>query len=382
MKHIDRWLKKGLIDEDLAAKLEHEIDEVNKQKFKLAMQITLYTIGVILLGTSVITFIAANDWILQLLGEMYFLKVILLLITTLAFLLGGHYLAYEKKNLPGLGNALIFLSTILIGANYALLTQIFNIDAEAFMVLSLWFISIFPLAFIYKSRAVNWLSIILFICAFCSFYEYLNYDTGLIWTLYMPFIIGAILYTAGNLTVIKEKYTGFDLSYKLTALIPMYITFLILIFSAEESYHSNEISYILPPVVLIVFNIVNYCKEKNKNDFLKAETAFILGVTIFMLALLLMPYVAPAGVSVAAHIFIIYLIWAGFSFGYKYENVSLINMINSMLIIYVLATYCRFGWSFMDKTLFFFIGGVVLIAMGIFLEKYKRLALKKSEEEL
>ena len=95
-----------------------------------------------------------------------------------------------------------------------------------------------------------------------------------------------------------------------------------------------------------------------------------------------MPYVAPAGVSVAAHIFIIYLIWTGFSFGYKYENVSLINMINSMLIIYVLATYCRFGWSFMDKTLFFFIGGVVLIAMGIFLEKYKRLALKKSEEEL
>lgn len=382
MKHIEHWLKKGLINEDLALKLEQEIDEVNKQKFKFAMQITLYTVGVILLGTSLITFIAANDWILELLRQMYFLKVVFVLILTLLFLIGGNYLAYEKKTLPGLGNSLIFLSTILIGANYALLTQIFNIDAEATIVPGLWFVSIFPLAFIYRSRAINWLSIILFIFAFCSIYEYWDYDSGLIWTLYMPFTIGAILYSFGNLNVIKEKYSGFDISYKLTALLPMYVTFLILIFSAEDSYCSHRINYILPPVVLIVFNIVNYILDKSKNDFLKIETVFITGVAAFMLALLLLPYVSPAGVSITAHIFIIYLIWAGFSFGYKYENVSLINLVNIMLIIYVLSTYCRFGWSFMDKTIFFFIGGVVLISMGLFLEKYKRLALKKSEEDV
>ena len=172
MKHIERWLKKGLINEDLALKLEQEVDEVNKQKFKFAMQITLYTVGVILLGTSLITFIAANDWILELLRQMYFLKVVFVLILTLLFLIGGNYLAYEKKTLPGLGNSLIFLSTILIGANYALLTQIFNIDAEATIVPGLWFVSIFPLAFIYRSRAINWLSIILFIFAFYSLLQW------------------------------------------------------------------------------------------------------------------------------------------------------------------------------------------------------------------
>lgn len=381
MKAIQRWLSKGLIDETLANKLEEEVADVNKQKFKLAIQITFYTIGVILLGTSVITFIADNDWIWKLLEQINFLKPLLVFIAALLFLIGGDYIAYEKKNLPGLGNALIFLSTILIGANYAFLTQIYNIDAEATMILWLWFVSIIPLAFIYKSRAINWLSIILFICAFCTLYAYWDYDDLLIWTIYMPFIIGAILYSAGNTNIIQEQYPDFAVSYKLTALLPIFITFLILIFSVEYSYHITKINYILPPVLIILFNIVNFIRNKQKEDFFKAETAFLVAVPAFMLLLMLCPQVNTLSVSLAAHIFIIYLIWGGFSFGYKYENVSLINMTNMMLTIYVLSTYCRFAWSFMDKTLFFFIGGVALISLGIFLEKYKKKTIKKLNKE-
>ena len=381
MKAIKRWQAKGLIDENLTKALEDEVDEVNKQTFRLAVQITFYTIGVILLGTSVITFIAANDWILRLLEHMILLKPLLLFIVTLLFLFGGYYLAYEKKNLPGLGNALIFLSTILIGGTYALLTQIYNIDDNAAMILWLWFLSVFPLAFIFKSKAINWLSIILFICAFCSMYAYWDYDWGLIWTIYMPFIIGSILYSAGNTNIVQEKYTAFAVSYKLTALLPMFITFLILIFSVENSYHITKYNYIIPPVLIILFNAVNFVLNKNKNDFFKAEAAFLIAVPLFMLILMLVPSVNILSVTIAAHLFIIYLIWGGFSFGYKYENVSLINLTNLMLIIYVLSTYCRFAWSFMDKTLFFFVGGAALISLGIFLEKHKKNTIKKFKKE-
>lgn len=381
MKNIERWLNKGLIDESLAAVLQEEIDDTNKQKFKRATQITLYTIGVILLGISAISFIAVNDWILDILEKLAFIQPYILLGITLACLFGGYYLAYEKKNLPGFGNALIFLSTILIGGVYALMTQIYNVDSDAVFVLWSWFISIFPLAFLFKSRAINWLCIILFIIAFCSTYAYWDYDTGLIWTLFMPFTIGSILYSFGCTNIINEKFTDFAVSYKLSALIPIFITLLILIFSVEGSYLSLRINYILPPVLIIIFNCINFALNKSKNDFLKIETAFIVALNIFMLYLLLSTNISAAAATITAHLFLIYLLWTGLNCGYKYENVSLINMMNFMLIVYIFSTYCSFEWMFIDKTIFFFTGGVVLVGLGFSLEKYKRKVINNSQKE-
>lgn len=381
MKNIERWLKNGLIDENLAQILCADLKKEAERKQKLTMQVVLYTIGVILLGTGVITFVAGNDWLLKLLKSVPVLQILILFICAAASLLGGWKLGYETKKFPRLGNALIFLSTLLIGACYIQIGQTYNWSTNTAEILLLWFLSIFPLAFLFKSKSINWLSIILFVTAFPYFYNEWRYDTAEVWTIFMPFSLFGILYTFANIPAIKEKFNEFSMSYKLVAILPLFFTLLILIFSVESSYNMVNSHYIIVPIAITVFSFINYYFEKNHDYLIKLETAFVV-LTMFLLeTMLLLPAVNEIAIIITAHLFIIFIIAMGLYRGYKYENVSLINLSNFFLLIYILSVYCRYGWSFMDKTLFFLIGGIGLVSLGIFLEKDKNKRLKTTKEE-
>ena len=110
-KLITKWFNEGLIDSVLTAKLLEDVKKEKEHLHKTKINIAIYTVAVILIGLGVITFISANDWILELLNSSLFLKIFLMFILTISSLFGGYQLAYEKKNFPKLGNALIVLST-------------------------------------------------------------------------------------------------------------------------------------------------------------------------------------------------------------------------------------------------------------------------------
>jgi len=374
--HIERWLQKGLIDENLARILADDLKAEKEKTRKITTQIVLYTIGVILLGIAVISFIAGNDWILELIEKTPVIQVIILFIASSASLWGGWELQYKKQNFPRLGGALIFLSTLLIGAAYIQMGQTYNWNTNTSSVLALWFLSIFPVAFIFHSKAVNWLSIVLFLVTFPYFYYEWHLDSGLVWTIFMPFMLFGILYTFANIPVIQKKYTNFSLSYKLTALIPLFFTFLILMFSAEESYKMTDWHYLIIPVILILTNLWSCIKDRGNDDLKKIETGFIIILMLFTLALLLLKTVNPIAIMIAAHLFAAFIIAEGLNYGYKYENVSLINLSNLFLLVYILCIYSRYGWNYLDKTLFFLLGGIGLVTLGILLEKGKMKRLK------
>ena len=84
---------------------------------------------------------------------------------------------------------------------------------------------------------------------------------------------------------------------------------------------------------------------------------------------------------IGAHIFLITMFYYAIQFGYKFENVKLISLIHSLIGIYLFTMYCRFAWSFLDKSLFFFLCGVILISMGIWFEKKRKELLKGNNNE-
>lgn len=383
MKQIERWVEKGYIDESLAKVLELDIKEENEKKRKITTQIVLYTIGVILLGTGVVTFVASNNWILELLEKTPLLQILILLVLSILSLWTGWKIGYNKQNFPRLGGALVFLSTLLIGAAYIQMGQTYNWSTNASSVLALWFISIFPLAFIFKSKPVNWLSIIVFVITFPYFYYDWKYDTTEVWTIFMPFVLFGILYTFANIPFIQKKFCNFSISYKLTSLIPAFFTFLILIFSVEDSYRMLNIHYLAIPVILILINIWSYLADKGEDNLKKSETIFIISVMLFVIIMLVSANVNPVLIMILSHIFLISILSLGIYWGYKYENISLINLSNLFLLIYLLSVYCRYGWNYIDKTIFFLLGGIGLVSIGIFLEKGKKrlLADRKPEEE-
>ena len=256
-KKIIFWCKQGIIDENTANLLLADIKQDSAKRRKIQLNILIYTISVILIGLGVITFVSANYWIIELLNRTKILKIILLLGVTLSTFWGGFELAYVRKNFPRLGNALIFLSTLLIGGTYALIGQVYHTNANSSSLMFIWLISILPVAYLFKSKAVNIISIVLLILGIVFYYMELAIDKSLIWTIFIPILCGMILYTVGNIPIVLKKYNDFSLMYKVVGMLPIFITLLILTCVSESSYHITSLYYILPIVVLILLNFLN-----------------------------------------------------------------------------------------------------------------------------
>ena len=154
-KHVKKWLKLGYIGEEQSKIILDDIKEEKNKNARLAMNITLYTIGAILTGIGVISFIAANDWILRLFYSR-FVKISVSLIVTFACFFLGYYFSYIKTSLKRLGSVLIFFFFFLIGGVWALIGQIYNVHTDNnFVIFLLWLISILPVAFLFGKKSVN-----------------------------------------------------------------------------------------------------------------------------------------------------------------------------------------------------------------------------------
>ncbi len=371
---ILKWQKDGLITEDASRQMLAEIKEEKIKLRKTRINITIYTIAAILLGLGVITFISANDWILELLNSNRFLKIILMSLVTFASFMGGVKLKEENKKFPKLANALIVLSSILIGATYSVIGQIYNINANSSLLMFIWLLSILPLAYIFKSYAINVLSIILMILTIIFFYGELSLDKFLVWTIFIPVMCGSLLYTVANIPVVLNKYNDFSLCYKIVGSVAIYFTLIVLTCSVEKSYQMLSFYYLAPVLAVIVLNVLNYAfkKDGKENDLLYKESFAGIILLSFMLAALLAPVINSSFVIFLANVAIIVLVAFGFNYGYKFENENIISVANWMLTIYVAVNYCRWGWNYMNKSLFFIFGGVVLLVLGMYLEKKKK----------
>jgi uncharacterized membrane protein len=124
-REIPLWLRDGIVSEDAARRLieRYALDALGKESSSLLAAV-LFTIGGLLVGGGVISFVAAN-WDDIPTG----FKVALLLAALVAFHAAGYWLR-ERRGSPRLGHALIFCGCLVFGANIGLFAQIFHISGE------------------------------------------------------------------------------------------------------------------------------------------------------------------------------------------------------------------------------------------------------------
>lgn len=371
-KIIIKWLESGMINQETANLLLEDVKIRKTKQHRMRLNICIYTVAAILIGMGVIAFISANDWLLKLLTALPVLQILIVLALAVSALFYGYKLAYEGSRFPKLGHSIIFLSTLLIGGTYALIGQNYHINANNSSLMFLWMLSILPVAYIFKNFAINAVSVILFILGVVFYYMELSLDSGLTWTVFIPFLIGTTLYTFGNIPVIVEKFNKFSLSYKLTGLAPIFVTLLILTCSAEKTYEQTSLYYIVPILLLLCSNFINYKINKNKTLLFKIETGYIMALLLSLLFMIILHTVCAPFIIFLANLAIIILISAGYNYGYKFENNSTIMLTNWFLITYIAVNYCRWAWDMLDKALFFIIGGFGLLALGMYLENRRK----------
>ncbi len=145
-KESQQWQTEGLISSEQYEELSqrygfNQLDSAASDRF-ISILIGL---GCILLGLGAITFVAANwqDWSRN-------FRVILLLAVFLSVNISGFYLWQQPTRNPGkkrLGHGLLLFGSLILGANMALMSQLFHQSGPIYELFLYWSLGVLPMAF-------------------------------------------------------------------------------------------------------------------------------------------------------------------------------------------------------------------------------------------
>ena len=163
-QEVEQWRSEGVISADQSQQLAEryefaKIDGVARDRFV----VVVLGIGSVLLGLGVITFVAAN-W--QVIPRE--LKLLLLLILFVGVNATGFYF-WNQPPLPDrqesgrqrLGQVLLLLGALILGANLALMGQMFHINGSSADLCVVWGLAVLGMAYGLRLTSLGALSILL-----------------------------------------------------------------------------------------------------------------------------------------------------------------------------------------------------------------------------
>ncbi len=164
-QEAQQWRDEGLISpetyEQLATRYRlEELDSASRDRFILIV----LGLGFILLGLGVITFVAANwqTWSRP-------IKVLLLLGLFMGTNCTGFYLwRSPDQRKSRLGQGLLLLGTLILGANLGLMSQMFHQTGAAYKLYLIWGLGVWAMAYALRLTSLGFMAIILMAIAYCG----------------------------------------------------------------------------------------------------------------------------------------------------------------------------------------------------------------------
>lgn len=143
-QEVEQWRTEGLIEDSLYEQLcdrykLNDLEVTASNRFILI----LLGFGSLLLGLGIITFVAANwqDWSRE-------LKVLLLLGSFISINSVGFYLwRRSTQQWQRLGEALLLLGALTLGANMALMSQMFHQSGQVYQLYVVWGLGVLAMAY-------------------------------------------------------------------------------------------------------------------------------------------------------------------------------------------------------------------------------------------
>ncbi len=300
----------------------------------------LVTIGAILIGLGVISFVASNwNYLTRL------IKVIIILF----FYSGSMFTSYKlNKKYYKTSKAFLYLSVLIYGAGLFLVTQIFNFGSLYYNDFLLWAIGAMVMGVIFKDNILYLFSNILFII-----YINLNFNDNVI-LIALVFIV--VVYAANKVFNYTKENTFFNNIIALN-----FILYLLNYFNVDPLY--STISF------FFIGLLMHYVKHNLNHDIFKFQGNIIIGISGVILSFgdiwSTVSFInnSDAVGVVFGILFIIYLL-------------LLIRKGNIIALIFTCVMILRFYfdtlYDFMPKSLFFFTGGLILLGFGFYFEKMRK----------
>ncbi len=158
-QEVEQWQAEGLINQQLYETITHRyqfsaLETSARNRFVMI----LLGLGSVLLGLAVITFVAAN-WQVWSRG----VRVVLLLSLFVGVNTAGFYLwRYPTERWSSrLGQGLLLLGALILGANMALMSQMFHASGEVYQLYLLWGLGVVAMAYSLRLTLLGILAVIL-----------------------------------------------------------------------------------------------------------------------------------------------------------------------------------------------------------------------------
>jgi uncharacterized membrane protein len=368
----------------------------------------LSLLGALLVGAGVILYFAAN-W--PRLGSG--LKVSSILVAVAAAYGSGYYLQFVKGSYPRVGAALVFLGALFYGAGIWLIAQIFHLsgDATGFLI---WGLGILPVAWVARSRPVLWLSGLTL-----TIWTVQTQEAYRSWNLAFPFLLiltlvplarllkdhwaeaGILLATflwlalnmgqlggrgdAGMLLVAQaavlyglgaflEGLAGERASYlgvgAVLTLFGLYLLTMKLGAEAAPSLFAQGYPGVAAGLILLA--AAGAAARAYWRQGEKARLVPLVGAVILVGAAAVSPVMGLVPRLIAFNLLLFGLEIGLIVWGVARRAGLLVNIALLGFVVHLITRYFDLFWGTIDRSLFFVIGGLLLIGGGLFLERNRR----------
>lgn len=409
-----RWVREGLISEEQRTQITGLYPaEAGSSRDRTVLIISI--LGSLLVGAGVILFFAAN-WA----AIPAAVKVASILFATVGAYGTGYYLEFVHGGYPRIGHSLIFLGTLFYGAGIWLIAQIFHLESRFPNGFLLWAIGILPMAWAAASVPMLYLSAALL--GLWTVMEQTSFETYN--SLFPILALGAVLPLARRLrSALVESgvlvglffwfvlnvgrldfpgpatHEGLLIARPLLLYGVMILCFGLLRLGEERVYLAVGAVGSLIALYILTFNMESAAASAPGllagSLFLKAGLLLFLGATVaagYLVArrreadrtpvlIGLLPLVVTALTvhlipQIPRMITANALLLAGtiglVIMGIQRRSELLINLGLAAFVGHLLTRYFDLFFDAMDKSVFFIVGGILLLGGGWLLERNRR----------
>lgn len=388
-KESENWVGKGIISKEQA---EQIISLYPKRDRSSA----LMSFAGLFIGLGFLTFVASN-WSFV---PNVFKMAILLFAMTIFY--GAGFYVYHKKSVQA-GTSFLVIGLLIFGAGIFLTGQMYNYLFFSALPFLLWSLAAFILYAIFKQPVLFIIAIAILTTGqlySAGVYEQFDWRLGLLlvfgfghytyhyaraafgYLFAFSFVIHAFVWTfAGGhpyywlLFFFLLLYTFGDWLHRTPLRQPFwqvgiaggFLIALFQVFFMTELFLWQDLergwTFILIGLVALVISMALKMRNKDPEHF--------LDYTLFL------PVVYLGVIDVLSLILLLVFSVGWLLIGYQQDKQEKILTGTISLLISTFAAYSHFAWDFMNKSVFFFTGGILLFMLSFFLERKRRSWRKK-----
>lgn len=344
------WLQNELTflqqQKQLTTEKTAEILSLYETKGSYSLLRVCLTIGALLIGVGVLSFIAGN-WD-QLPTAVKFSLILIGLI--------GTYLAgWNWENIyPKTAQGLYYIGIFIYGAGIFLIGQMFHLSMEVSSVFFIWAIGILPLALYLRDR---WIHLLLIL--FLFLYSYLGDDQG-IWIVF-PFLVYLFWFQlryypdAYRIFFIQNVFTVYILSKAIMTLgweewVPIFVFLCGVLYPILGWKPYQKVLQWLGALCYGLGGVVLTFKSNWPTLFSSYSKTTVVLFTLF------------------------YILWLAYLLTRNHLPVIVV------ICALILRFYVDLSFDFLPKSLFFILGGLILIAGGYWFERQRQKGRQTYEE--